>query len=1717
MAQEGIAAALKLDDQILKDLQTAQYRINQMKLSADALAKSFTTVNRELGGIVNTLTGAGKSLNLSASINTEGVVKDFQIVANAATNVGQAGVAAISKVDAALNKNRKEIEKTKKEISKRQGNLANAIGLDESSVSNINKKIAAIKKSIASLSVGSGKIFNAGAIANAEKDLTRLNNKLIAARGSMTLTQRAASNLGGMFRQVFSTVLISRFLSNVVQVRGEFEMSERSLAVIIKDANYAKEIFSEVQAIAIKSPFQVKDLVKYTKQLAAFRVENEKLVETTKMLGDISAGVGVDMDRLILAYGQVKAATYLKGTELRQFSEAGVNMLGGLADRFSEIQKRAVSTGEVLQMVSKRMVSFADVDAVLRQQTEFGGAFYKMQEKQAETIQGRISNIKDKLDIMFNEIGKSSQGVITFILDAIDVIIKNYGFLETALTAGTVFMAVMAIYSGLVKIGGALGTIKAVISLIASDGLLATMTASLGAGGPILAGILAISAAIAVIAMHATRLRRELRKMAEESQTETRSMLTNFEHLTSVIQDNTRSAEERNEAFEELKRQFGNVLPLEDENINTIKQGTEKYEEYAAAIREANNELLKEKQLLAVRDNRNKQTTKELNQIQSRLVQTVYTSGDDELEFLVDRYKMLPQIYAKVQEQILDGAVTDAKEATNIILSELERAYGKEEGIIRKMLGDDWVKNVFTNRIQKAFRAKGLIDTIDGQIIGDVDFGAEGSELREKMKKAFGNLYKGDDPERKRQAQEQGEKFVDEFTAQIEKSLNEKGNPLFNETQQANLKRELKRLSQGLMSPMQKALNDLYAQINEKFPNLPSEMGIGDMVMKDSEKAADAVKRLKETKAYYDSIVEDWKEIARQKASGIESPLLVEPTMKKEDAEAESKAIQMLIDGLGKLFRIAADKSAIAAQKKAVREFLTALRSASKEMDKLDDQGDVLFTKRLKMLAKDANIALPVDFDPKTIDFESFSKKYLSELSEEDRLKVEIEWNKEDTQNRVRELSKQIQDAWDRYQNAKRMEEYGLTPFDLKSSTEVLQELAAMEDSLRKNGAADEIALADEIAKKRVEIARTEQEKVAKIMYDAQKKSLSKAEQAYHDMIEQVTQIQTWTNKDERDAATQAVITRGMREMADAEWEAYKATEAYALAFGDLQGMSQNALRMMKGNLEKWLTLPEGALQPSEVQTIIKQIKKIDEQMDVVKTTTFFGAIAQGFKDIKEAAEAGKSIPELSEKLAKASEKYFEEQRKKDEADANYAAAVASGDQNRIQQAFVDQQSAVQELAFAEGILTEATTNLKTEQTKYNTSSKTAKERLDDISGAYSDVVGAINETIDSVLECAEAFGVVVDPETQAAIDGFKQGFELVGKAIGLATVLMTAFGVTAKAAVAMVGALLVELWPLLAAGAAIGALLAVFKARDAELEKQVEAHKDAVEKLEKSYEKLENAMDKALDIDKARKTYAEMNANIARQRLELQEAIAANNQRKQTDDVKKETQELQEQLDSLTEKTEDVRNEWLEMLGAITDYQSLARDWASDWLDAFKETGDGLDVLKKDFDELYDNLVVGQLWSKVVGPKIEALDDMVRDALGDGDLTESEAAALRAFKTTFAQANEDLKALATRLGISGGTFTGDSLQRGVSTVTEQTATALESILNSTRFDVADTNARMARIEDAIIGDGENTIMSHLRSQTRYLADIARIAGAIFVPGGHYKGGGGIKVFAEVK
>lgn len=244
------------------------------------------------------------------------------------------------------------------------------------------------------------------------RDQERYNQ--LVERGNRALGKRSRimSELGTVAANVFSIYAAKEVVTNLVRVSAEFEAQRTALGAILGDVAQAQNLFSDIKELAVVSPFSVRDLTAYTKQLSAFSVPYEELFETTKMLADVSAGLGVDMGRIILAYGQVRSAAFLRGTEVRQFTEAGIPILDRLAEMFTEIEGRAVSVGEVFDKISFRQVPFEMVQQAFEDMTSEGGQFYNMQLVLSETLQGQLSNLRDAYQIMFSEIGEKTDGVL---------------------------------------------------------------------------------------------------------------------------------------------------------------------------------------------------------------------------------------------------------------------------------------------------------------------------------------------------------------------------------------------------------------------------------------------------------------------------------------------------------------------------------------------------------------------------------------------------------------------------------------------------------------------------------------------------------------------------------------------------------------------------------------------------------------------------------------------------------------------------------------------------------------------------------------------------------------------------------------------------------------------------------------------------------------------------------------------------------------------------------------------------------------------------------------------------------------------------------------------------------------------------------------------------------------------------------------------------------
>lgn len=282
--------------------------------------------------------------------------------------------------------------------------------------------------------------------AKAELDLANARERSAnAARRHMTATlnMNGAMNsqlsivgqLRNEFLGLYSIYAAQNFLRAVVDIGGELENQKIAMASILQDEGKATTIFNQIKKLAVASPFGVMDLNQYAKQLSAYSIPYNELYDTMKRLADISAGVGVDMGRIILAYGQIKAAKFLKGTELRQLTEANIPMVDKLAERFSKLEGRIVSAGEVLDMISKKKVTFEDVKDVLWELTDDGGMFNNMQEVLSESVKSKWRNLADAIDIMLGDIAESMGSTLKWTAESLTTLAQNWKEVVPAIEA----------------------------------------------------------------------------------------------------------------------------------------------------------------------------------------------------------------------------------------------------------------------------------------------------------------------------------------------------------------------------------------------------------------------------------------------------------------------------------------------------------------------------------------------------------------------------------------------------------------------------------------------------------------------------------------------------------------------------------------------------------------------------------------------------------------------------------------------------------------------------------------------------------------------------------------------------------------------------------------------------------------------------------------------------------------------------------------------------------------------------------------------------------------------------------------------------------------------------------------------------------------------------------------------------------------------------------
>jgi chromosome segregation ATPase len=1589
---------------------------------------------------------------------------------------------------------------------------------------------------------------------------------------SRALTEQTSYMAGYMSRWAqriaftFSFGAAKSFVGQIAEVRGQFELSERSLEAILQNKPKADEIFNKTVELAVKSPFRIKDLVDYTRQLSAYRIESDKLYDTTKRLADVSAGLGVDMGRLILAYGQVKAAAYLRGSEVRQFTEAGINMYGELQQYFKEVKGEAYTTAQIVDMISKRKVTFEDVEAIFQRMTDKGGTFYNMQEIQAETLQGKISNLKDAFDVMLNDIGKANEGTMngmvswgTSLLDnwktlaeigkaliPILIAIKaNSMFAKTSLgqafsqASGTGIVRYKALFVNSLD-----GMKKALKDF---GGLVKSSLSGIGVG----LAIYAVAEVITTVYDKISKYNENVRKAEEEtikakgaigalagtyndlanaatnanSKLEGKDLEKNIEDRRTTLQKLIDAASKDGLTFKI------NVDTLDVSQLNTTFSKVEKeYKDFIDSIE-------------VIRRNYSKNDA----------WNTWFTDGlDDDAgdykDAVIDalaKSSQMERVVANINENYKQATSTTKKYFDEIRAGQkdnesnidyMTRMYELIKKINIAQGGSDYKMPSFLGSSQADFN-----DLI--RAMNSVQNKAQ--ELNREFDAVFGDLRKkySNDP-----IKIQG--VIDRIAAerdwsQYERDLAYRHFGINVSINKNSMEKEVNWVDDylsGFFAKKKYGINLVVKEItNDKA--LESFLEKGDDAAKAAKNWRELEKRLasvgKNTKKIKvdDSIRKMFKAgDPRLGGNTIDVSTLRQMVREYKNA-ATATAKGLGVNPFEKEDKKAA-KNAAKEQRDILNERISLLKDMSSEYQKLikyegEEQATADVRKHFTLAAK--NVGMNINnFIP---DRQTIAKKieYLASQYKElgkrgsalrNATEIRLDIDEEYFKQQLDDAKNNAQEAFSQLDLFKKLKGEGLSDSIIKS---MFGDLTSSFDDVRKSitddfeakWGKDQTKWGDDVAKEYT----SQMQKLDKEVYQDQVNQAQELIKAYKQQLTDQLQLDRWYINERYKLQNNANIAKNpelqkqLQENLNAQykkktdentWKNFKNSDMYVRLFDNLDQVSSKALDAMAERLQQLRTELRD-LDPTELKTIAEQINKVNE---VRNSRNPFKAFTSG---LKEMIKAGKDL-----KKSGGVEKYVELN--------GLRADLTSKLQN--QNAYVESlEQEYNELTKNKDANESVVTTLKLKLATNKSIRDSLKSQLNLTDEQIAKLGTIMTEEEQAKAKFSKSVTDITDVVSTMA-NSFNALFEaLSGSDANLENTLDIVSNIGQA-----VGSYYSGNYAGVVSGA-MGALTGVAKlfSNEGKIDKEIARQERAVNSLQHAYEKLKKSMDDAFDTQKLYEYNQKSVDALKKQQKAYQAMINAERGRKKPDEGK--IQEWEQQIDDLNTTIKELGESMTEALGGFgsqSNYKSAAEAFSEAWVDAFNEGSDALEALNNKFDEYFNTMLTKQLMnratSKYIQPILEAFDKAVSEGSEGGnnglDVTKKELEGIKELKDkNLALFNEYAKNLMDVLNVKPtGSSNISALQQGIQSVTESTAQALESILNSLRYYVATQQADVRIIRDTLLEKLGNSISAitqdtssspvliELRLQTTILTDI-RDTLASCVKGGHKQGRNGIKVF----
>nr|DAG28940.1 MAG TPA: tail tape measure protein [Caudoviricetes sp.] len=406
---------------------------------------------------------------------------------------------------------------------------------------------------------------------------------------------------------------IGKFVNQMMQVRGQFQQTEMAFKTMLQSEEKADALMKQMIRTAAITPFGVEDVTEGAKQLLAFNVAAEDVNKTLIGLGDVAAGMGLNLKDLVMLYGTTIAKGKMDTMDLYQFLNRGIP----IADEIAKVMGLDVTNAikEVQKQIKAGKVTSDIFIQAMQSMTAEGSKFGGLMEAQSKTITGQISNIEDAIEQMFNELGKSQEGVINTGLGVVSTLVENWEtvgkVLMTVVAAYGAYKAAVIVLTAIEKTRIAIGTAQAFLSLTkevtsAKDAMLLFNMATSANPLGLLLGTLAAAATLFIAfgdsAKDASTMTDKFGEDAKKATSRVNSLLSVIDTLGEKTNDQAKKSKVYKDAVNELasiyseygiqiskiKEDESNLVDVKNEEIQKSKELVEQIKLESAERNRAN-------------------------------------------------------------------------------------------------------------------------------------------------------------------------------------------------------------------------------------------------------------------------------------------------------------------------------------------------------------------------------------------------------------------------------------------------------------------------------------------------------------------------------------------------------------------------------------------------------------------------------------------------------------------------------------------------------------------------------------------------------------------------------------------------------------------------------------------------------------------------------------------------------------------------------------------------------------------------------------------------------------------------------------------------------------------------------------------------------------------------------------------------------------------------